>query len=155
MRCEQLIRGNFNWHHPRNPHIYIYSHISTCEDRLCFRIAGCYWQFVVMWPPLPANEGAVCCWQSSRSCIIAQSGEERRAGRTWRSVMQWATWRCCYSCDTWHVMAAPVYRGAQVPGPAPVTLVTAGPASVGKTALINRFCNDTFNEVNTAYLSHK
>lgn len=52
-------------------------------------------------------------------------------------------------------MAAPVYRGAQVAGPAPVTLVTAGPASVGKTALINRFCNDTFNEVNTAYLSHK
>ena len=54
-------------------------------------------------------------------------------------------------------MAAPVYRGAQVPGPAPVTVVTAGPASVGKTALINRFCNDTFNEVNTntSYLSHK
>jgi len=43
-------------------------------------------------------------------------------------------------------MAAPVYRGAQVAGPAPVTLVTAGPAAVGKTALINRFCNDTFNE---------
>ena len=28
-----------------------------------------------------------------------------------------------------------------------VTLVTAGPNNVGKTALITRFCNDTFNEV--------
>ena len=117
--CEQLIRGNFDWHHPRNPHIYIYSHISTCEDRLCFRIAGCYWQFVVMWPPLPANEGAVCCWQSSRSCIIAQSGEERRAGRTWRSVMQWATWRCCYSCDTWHVTRDGSARVPRRPGGGP------------------------------------
>ena len=41
-----------------------------------------------------------------------------------------------------------VYRGCQAPGPGPqVTLVTAGPAEVGKTSLISRFCNDTFNEV--------
>ena len=42
-----------------------------------------------------------------------------------------------------------IYRGCQVPGPnhcPAVTLVTAGPANVGKTALISRFCNDTFNE---------
>ena len=47
-----------------------------------------------------------------------------------------------------------IYRGCQVPGPnhgPSVTLVTAGPANVGKTAIISRFCNDTFNEVNIVY----
>ena len=46
-----------------------------------------------------------------------------------------------------------VYRGCQAPAsPGPqVTLVTAGPAEVGKTSLISRFCNDTFNEVTHYY----
>ena len=43
-----------------------------------------------------------------------------------------------------------IYRGCEA-GPVTsvsVTVVTAGPANTGKTSLITRFSQDTFNEVN-------